>query len=78
MVIAKIPKLIQYLLYYFEFKIKGENKTLYLTFDDGPIPEVTPEVLDILEKLGIKTLRTDEKGDLVFIASQSGLKYVEK
>lgn len=54
MVIAKIPKLIQYLLYYFEFKIKGENKTLYLTFDDGPIPEVTPEVLDILDKYNAK------------------------
>jgi len=53
-VIAKIPKLIQYLLYYFEFKIKGENKTLYLTFDDGPIPEVTPEVLDILDKYNAK------------------------
>lgn len=52
--IAKIPKLIQYLLYYFEFKIKGENKTLYLTFDDGPIPEVTPEVLDILDKYNAK------------------------
>lgn len=54
MVIAKIPKLIQYLLYYFEFKIKGENKILYLTFDDGPIPEVTPEVLDILDKYNAK------------------------
>lgn len=54
MVITKIPKLIQYLLYYFEFKIKGENKILYLTFDDGPIPEVTPEVLDILDKYNAK------------------------
>lgn len=52
--ITKIPKLIQNLLYYFEFKIKGENKTLYLTFDDGPIPEVTPEVLDILDKYNAK------------------------
>ena len=23
--------------------------TVYLTFDDGPIPEVTPQVLDILD-----------------------------
>lgn len=30
------------------------NKTLYLTFDDGPIPEVTYTVLDILEQYGIK------------------------
>lgn len=27
---------------------------VYLTFDDGPIPEVTPWVLDILDKFGIK------------------------
>lgn len=29
-------------------------KTVYLTFDDGPIPEVTPWVLDLLDKYGIK------------------------
>ena len=26
------------------------RKVVYLTFDDGPIPEVTPKLLDILEK----------------------------
>ncbi len=31
-----------------------EQKTVYLTFDDGPIPEVTPWVLDILESYKIK------------------------
>lgn len=30
--------------------ITSEEKTIYLTFDDGPIPEVTPWVLDILLK----------------------------
>ncbi len=29
-------------------------KSIYLTFDDGPIPEVTPWVLDILDQYGIK------------------------
>ena len=29
-------------------------KTAYLTFDDGPIPEVTPQVLDILDRYGVK------------------------
>lgn len=33
---------------------KPEQKTIYLTFDDGPIPEVTPWVLETLEKYGIK------------------------
>jgi len=30
------------------------QKILYLTFDDGPIPEATPETLDILLKYGAK------------------------
>lgn len=29
-------------------------KAAYLTFDDGPIPEVTPDVLDILDRYGVK------------------------
>lgn len=29
---------------------KTSSKVIYLTFDDGPIPEVTPQVLDILDK----------------------------
>lgn len=32
----------------------SKDKTIYLTFDDGPIPEVTEWVLDILKKKGIK------------------------
>lgn len=30
------------------------RKVAYLTFDDGPIPEVTPWVLDLLDRYGIK------------------------
>lgn len=30
------------------------GKAVYLTFDDGPIPEVTPKVLAILERYGVK------------------------
>lgn len=32
--------------------IKG--KSVYLTFDDGPVPEATPWVLDQLDELGVK------------------------
>lgn len=32
----------------------GKEKTVYLTFDDGPIPEVTPWVLDVLDTYRIK------------------------
>jgi peptidoglycan/xylan/chitin deacetylase (PgdA/CDA1 family) len=31
-----------------------EKPTVYLTFDDGPIPEITPWVLDTLKRYGIK------------------------
>jgi peptidoglycan/xylan/chitin deacetylase (PgdA/CDA1 family) len=30
------------------------SKVIYLTFDDGPVPEVTPLVLDILDKNNVK------------------------
>lgn len=32
----------------------GHQHAVYLTFDDGPIPEVTPWVLDVLDRYGIK------------------------
>ena len=31
-----------------------EERAVYLTFDDGPVPRVTPWVLDVLDKYGIK------------------------
>ena len=31
-----------------------DRKTVYLTFDDGPIPEVTPWVLDLLDRYRVK------------------------
>ena len=33
---------------------KGQKKSVYLTFDDGPIPEMTPWILNTLDKYGIK------------------------
>lgn len=30
------------------------HPAVYLTFDDGPVPEVTPAVLEILERQGVK------------------------
>jgi len=30
------------------------SKVIYLTFDDGPVPEVTPQVLDLLDKFDLK------------------------
>ena len=36
------------------WRIHKKQKTVYLTFDDGPIPEVTPWVLDTLDAYGVK------------------------
>lgn len=33
---------------------KGEQKTLFLTFDDGPSVENTPKVIDILKRYNVK------------------------
>ena len=38
---------------FWRIKHRG-RKVVYLTFDDGPIPEVTPWVLDLLDKENIK------------------------
>lgn len=34
--------------------LPNDQNKIYLTFDDGPIPEVTPWVLDVLKEKGIK------------------------
>ena len=36
------------------WRIPSEERCVYLTFDDGPIPEVTPWVLDTLDTYGVK------------------------
>ena len=46
---VKTPHFIQSLFPHFTWRIPTQEKELYLTFDDGPIPEVTPWVLEQLE-----------------------------
>lgn len=36
------------------WRINPGEKAVYLTFDDGPIPVVTPWVLDLLDQYGVK------------------------
>ena len=36
------------------WRMNASERAVYLTFDDGPIPEVTPWVLDILDKYKVK------------------------
>ncbi|MGA0558170.1 polysaccharide deacetylase family protein [Larkinella sp. VNQ87] len=38
----------------YQWRVRTTEKVIYLTFDDGPIPEVTEFVLETLEKYGAK------------------------
>ena len=52
--IPKTPKLVKLIFPSYVWDIKTNNKTLFLTFDDGPTPNVTEWVLDILAKYNAK------------------------
>ena len=54
MYLVKTPRLIQNLFPNFKWSIPTKDNSVYLTFDDGPIPEVTPWVLDQLKKYDFK------------------------
>jgi peptidoglycan/xylan/chitin deacetylase (PgdA/CDA1 family) len=54
MYLVKTPNLIQTLFPNFIWRVPSSEKVLYLTFDDGPIPGVTPWVLEQLEKYDAK------------------------
>ncbi len=51
---VKSPRWIKYILPSYIWHLKPSPKTLFLTFDDGPDPEVTPFVLDQLKSFGAK------------------------
>lgn len=54
-IIYQIPSAIQHLYRGVVWRIlQPQQKTVYLTFDDGCIPQVTPKVLDILRQYNIK------------------------
>jgi len=38
----------------FVFDIKTDKREVFLTFDDGPVPEATPWVLDVLKQYNVK------------------------
>lgn len=54
MYLTKTPKFIKSLFPTLTWNIESAEKVLYLTFDDGPIPEVTPWVIEVLEKYHAK------------------------
>ena len=36
------------------WRMDRQEKAVYLTFDDGPIPEATPWILDVLKEYDVK------------------------
>lgn len=54
MLIERPPKLYRVLYPDALFRVGGEGRSVCLTFDDGPIPEVTPWVLDMLDRYEVK------------------------
>ena len=54
MLVERPPLLYRMLFPETLWRIHKREHTVYLTFDDGPIPEVTPWVLELLEHYGVK------------------------
>lgn len=55
MLIERPPSLYRLLIPEARWRMESSGrKVVYLTFDDGPIPKVTPWVLDLLDSYGIK------------------------
>jgi peptidoglycan/xylan/chitin deacetylase (PgdA/CDA1 family) len=50
MFFAKTPAFLPFFMPGFTWRMPPRDKSLYLTFDDGPIPELTPWVLETLER----------------------------
>lgn len=51
---VKTGRLIKWLFKNFVWDVPNNSKTIYLTFDDGPTPQVTEWVLNILKQHNIK------------------------
>ena len=51
---VKIPKIVKLIAPTLVYDIKSDDKVVYLTFDDGPIPESTPAILDILDSISAR------------------------
>lgn len=54
MFIEQPPRIVRALYPGAIWRMNPDEKSVYLTFDDGPIPEITPWVLDLLDKYDIK------------------------
>lgn len=51
---VKTPSFVHFLLPGLVWKVKTDKKEIFLTFDDGPHPKITQQVLDILDRFNAK------------------------
>jgi len=51
---VQFPDVLRPLMGKLTWRKNPSEKVIYLTFDDGPVPEVTPQVLDILDHYNLK------------------------
>lgn len=49
-----LPSFVKFAMPYCTWKVNTHDKVLYLTFDDGPHPVITPQVLELLNKYNAK------------------------
>lgn len=54
MIIEQPAKFLRWLYPQALWRMNPEERAVYLTFDDGPIPEVTPWVLEVLKHYDVK------------------------
>ena len=54
MIIEQPSKWLRWLYPSAIWRMNPKEKAVYITFDDGPIPEATPWILDILDQYGVK------------------------
>lgn len=54
MIIEQPAKFLRWLYPHALWRMNPSERVVYLTFDDGPIPEATPFILDQLDQFGVK------------------------
>ncbi|MBR6285652.1 MAG: polysaccharide deacetylase family protein [Bacteroidaceae bacterium] len=54
MIIEQPSKFLRWIYPKAVWRMNPDEKAVYLTFDDGPIPEATPWILDTLDRYGVK------------------------
>lgn len=78
MYLTRTPAIIKAFYSDLVWSVQTDKKELFLTFDDGPIPEVTPQVLLFLEKYQAKATffcignNVDKHPDIFEMINQKG------